>query len=139
MLSFAATVCPIIAAEERLGTTKSKIAKIEEKSKEIDTKRNANAEVDALNSRWQTIKTASNQWGNKLENLIGSWKSFEALKKEVKDWIEKEDKLDEKDIELVTLEKTLGFLPWLYLPISRIKEPKFLSFLKTIEFLKNSK
>ena len=77
---------------DEVDSKKEKIDEIKISSQGV-TNKNLDAEVDAIHSRWQAIRTAVNLWQSKIDQLIVAWSSFENLKEMLSKWIGEQEKL----------------------------------------------
>ncbi len=64
-------------------------------------------EVDALMSRWKAVKTTSDQWTQKMAQLVASWRDLETSYNDLKDWMDEKEKLVETPLETKSLDGTL--------------------------------
>ncbi|QQP31638.1 Nesprin1like [Caligus rogercresseyi] len=67
--------------QERLETAARKMS-------EIDSKASADHEMDALKSKWHSVKSTLDQWNKKMESLEKLWEKFNSDAESINAWLE---------------------------------------------------
>ncbi len=115
---------------EEVASMKDAIKEAAEKGEKMSCSNSAAEEVDALNSRWQAVKTASDHWNQKLGQLVKAWENYEKGQKEVRAWLDEKEKViaepfDLKSADQDVLTKRLDVITDLSKEIAQ-RQPKLL-------------
>ncbi|CAB4070178.1 SYNE1 [Lepeophtheirus salmonis] len=78
----------IASFEDECNPIQNKLEIAFKKMNEIHSKTSADHEVDALKSKWHSVKSTLDQWNQKMENLEKSWDKFNEDSEKLNSWLE---------------------------------------------------
>ncbi len=94
----------LAAFAKEVDSMKGAIAEASQKGGKISCSNSAVEEVDALMSRWKAVKTASDQWKQKMLQLVDSWDGLQKLDDDLTKWMDEKEELVNTPVEVEKLD-----------------------------------